>query len=150
VVDGYKYNWNDLQAAIALGQLELLDGFLAIRELLATHYDYLLRDVPGVEPVDRGRDSLYDRHALHLYQVWIDGDRARRDRVVADLRTRRIGAAVHYIALHLHPYFRGRFAGQFPNSEQASDHLVTLPLHPGMAANDVERVVQALKNSLAR
>jgi dTDP-4-amino-4,6-dideoxygalactose transaminase len=148
VVDGHKSNWNDLQAAIALGQLELLEGFLAIREVLAQRYDALLSELRGVTPVDRGSDGLHERHALHLYQIWLDGDRDRRDRIVSDLRRRGIGAAVHYIAIHLHPYFRDRFSGPFVNSEEASNRLITLPLHPGMDEGDVERVVSALATSL--
>lgn len=141
---GYKYNWTDLQAAIALGQLEKFEGFLAMREYLADLYDAALTGTPGVRTLQRDPPSLAWRHGLHLYQVALD-DQSSRDRVVSELREAGIGAAVHYIGVNLHPYYRERFSGvETPVSDWASAAVLTLPLHPRMARADVERVAAAL------
>jgi dTDP-4-amino-4,6-dideoxygalactose transaminase len=149
VEPGFKYNWTDIQASIALGQLEKLEGFLATREYLAERYDALLADVDGVRPVDRGPSGLRRRHALHLYQVEIEGSDSARDRVLGALRSKGIGAAVHYIGVNHHPYYADRFPEPYPASDWATDHLLTLPLHVHMAERHVRRVVEELAAALA-
>ena len=145
---GFKCNMTDLQAAIALPQLDKLEGFLAIREHLAAGYDRLVAAIPGVRSVDRGMSGLNERHALHLYQVTLD-DPAERNRIVANLQAQRIGVAVHYIGVNLHPYYRRRFEGTaLPVSDWASRQILSLPLHPGMRILDVERVVAELARAI--
>jgi dTDP-4-amino-4,6-dideoxygalactose transaminase len=148
VEPGFKFNWTDLQAALALGQLEKLEGFLATREYLAERYDTLLAEVAGVRPVARGESGLRTRHALHLYQVEIEAPPPARDRVVASLRSRGIGAAVHYLGVNHHPYYANRFPDGFPVSDRATASLVTLPLHMHMADAHVRRVVDELEAAL--
>jgi dTDP-4-amino-4,6-dideoxygalactose transaminase len=143
---GYKANWTDLQAAIALPQLAKLEGFLATREYLAERYDELLRDVDGVRVRPRGPRDLDWRHALHLYQVEIAGPPGTRDRVLSRLLERGVGAAVHYIGLNRHPHYRRTLPARIPVSDWASDHLLTLPLHPAMSDADLIRV----RDELAR
>ena len=149
VVPGFKYNWTDLQAAIALGQLEKLEGFLATREFLAERYDEHLAQVDGVHPVSRGPAGLNTRHALHLYQVAIDGEPPRRDAILTELRQNGIGAAVHYLGINHHPYYASRYPNPYPNSDWATGALLTLPLHVHMAELHVRRVVRALDAALA-
>jgi UDP-4-amino-4-deoxy-L-arabinose-oxoglutarate aminotransferase len=142
---GHKANWTDLQAAIGLVQLEKAEGLLATREMLADHYDTLIgASIDGITIRPRPRPGLDVRHALHLYQVIVEAGRAERDRILLDLRSRGIGAAVHYIAVHLHPAHRNRWTADLPNATWASEHLLSLPLHPGMSTADVERVVSEL------
>jgi dTDP-4-amino-4,6-dideoxygalactose transaminase len=124
---GFKYNWTDLQAAIALAQLEKLEGFLATREFLAERYDELLAKVDHVSPIDRGPSGLNWRHALHLYQVAVPAKEGRRDAIVSRLQASGIGAAVHYIGVNHHPAFASDES--YPASDWASNALVTLPLH---------------------
>ena len=143
---GFKYNWTDLQAALALPQLEKLEGFLAIREYLAEQYDELLRGVEDVRPVDRGPSGLLWRHALHLYQVVVEGSPPRRDKVVSRLQHEGIGAAVHYIGVNHHPAYRT--STPYPVSDWASGALITLPLHPHLGGADLERVISALTRGL--
>jgi len=146
LVAGYKYNWTDLQAAIAIPQLERIEGFLAIRRYLASQYDELLREVPQVAAVARGEHGLRTVHALHLYQVRVPG--SRRDRVVARMRSEGVGAAVHYVGVNLHPRFRHLEAQSLPNSDSASKELISLPLHPGISVDDACRVIDSLKRSV--
>lgn len=143
VLAGYKYNWTDVQAAIALPQLAKLEQFLARRQELADAYDAAFRDMEGVTPVDRTIEPD-SRHALHLYQVAVDED--IRDEVLTSLRGAGVGAAVHYIGVNHHPYYEPRFAGQsFPVSDRSSFTLITLPLHVAMSYEDVERVATELE-----
>jgi perosamine synthetase len=144
---GFKYNWTDLQAAVALPQLEKLEGFLAIREYLADRYDELLAATTA-EPVDRGPRSLFQRHALHLYQVQIPGPPGTRDAVVTRLKEAGIGAAVHYIGVNRHPYYEARLPGSLPNSDWASGALLTLPLHPLLDDDQLARVVSTLEQAI--
>ena len=144
---GFKYNWTDLQAAIALAQLEKLEGFLATREYLAERYDELLGDVEDVAPVDRGSSGLNWRHALHLYQVAVTGPRGRRDEIVGRLQADGIGAAVHYIGVNHHPAYSSNTA--YPTSDWASQALITLPLHVHLDDDDLSRVVRALAGIVA-
>ncbi len=146
---GFKSNWTDLQAAIALPQLDKLEGFLAVREWLAERYDELLADVEGVSPVDRGPCDLESRHALHLYQVMVEGGHEARDQLLADLLPRRVPVALHYIAIDQHPYYAGRLGGPFEVSNWATDHLLTLPLHPQLGDGDLSFVVDELDAALA-
>jgi dTDP-4-amino-4,6-dideoxygalactose transaminase len=143
---GFKYNWTDLQAAIALVQLEKLEGFLAAREYLAERYDELIRDVGDVQPVDRGPSGLNWRHALHLYQVAVSGPPSRRDRVITLLQADGIGAAVHYIGVNHHPQYRSD--EPYPVSDWASTALITLPLHLHLGESELERVVTSLGRAL--
>jgi len=148
-VPGYKYNWTDLQAAIALPQLDRLEGFLASREYLASEYDRRLRDVEHVSLLERPELTLARRHALHLYQVSVDAPPPARDAILGRLREQGIGAAVHYIALTRHPYYVERFSSSsFPVSEWASDSLLTLPLHVHMHTGDIERVAVSLESAV--
>lgn len=139
---GFKYNWTDIQAAVALPQLRKLEGFLARREQVASWYDEALRNIPGIETFDRVEPSDQYRHALHLYQIVVSAD--QRNRVLSELRARGIGAAVHYESVHRHPYYSERTTGTFPVSDWASDCLITLPLHVAMDHDDVEHVAHVL------
>jgi dTDP-4-amino-4,6-dideoxygalactose transaminase len=143
---GFKYNWTDLQAAIALGQLQKLEGLLAVREHLAERLDELLRDLPDLSVVDRGRSDPWWRHALHLYQVAIEREPAHRDRVVEILQARGIGAAVHYLGVNHHPAYRS--TSRYPASDWASQALVTLPLHPHLGEPDLEWMSRELEAAL--
>jgi dTDP-4-amino-4,6-dideoxygalactose transaminase len=146
VAAGFKYNWTDLQAAVGLCQLDKLEGFLATREWQAARYDELLAGVPGVTVRPRPAPSLSTRHALHLYQVEVEGRDATLTRMLED----GIGAAVHYIAVHRHPHYRGRLGGPFPVAEWASDALLTLPLHPHLADADLRRVRDTLARTVSQ
>ena len=139
---GFKANWTDVQAAIAIPQLAKLEGFQATREFLASGYDERLSGIAGVRLIDRPTTSLSERHALHLYQVRVVAE--RRNEIVEGLRSEGIGAAVHYVAVNFHPRFDGHFDEAVPNSDLASGELISLPLHPGMCLSDLDRIAEAL------
>jgi dTDP-4-amino-4,6-dideoxygalactose transaminase len=145
---GFNYSMTDIQAAIGVHQLEKLERFQARRTHLAGLYDRLLADVPEViRP--RTRDDVV--HAWHLYPIRLELDRLRitRNEVIEELRGRGIGTSLHFIPIHLHPYYREAFGfqlGDFPMAERVYAGLISLPLYPRMQDTDVERVVTAIRD----
>lgn len=143
---GQKANWTDLQAAIAIPQLEKLQGFLAAREYIASCYDKLLVDHPGVELINRPTPGVNQRHGLHLYQVKVPA--ARRDGLVEVLRSEGIGAAVHYPPIHFHPYYERLDTDRLGVVEAVAPRLLSLPLHPGLDDDDVKTVASRVLTRL--
>ena len=148
---GFKYNMTDIQASIGLHQLAKLDRFVARREQLATRYTTAFHDLPEViTPIVRPGV----RHAWHLYPIRVRTGRLRIDRAgfVAELANRGIGASVHFIPVHLHPFYRDTFGcrrGDLPITERVYDEFVSLPLFPSMTAAEADRVVAAVRGIVA-
>ena len=143
---GYNYRLSDLGCALGLSQLKRLTAFVARRRELAARYDEALAPIAGVEPLAT-RAGI--GHAYHLYAVRIEAERFGHDRgaVFQHLRERGIQANVHYLPVHLHPFYRERFGtepGDCPVAEAAYSELLSLPLFPGMSEADVDRVVREL------
>lgn len=144
---GYNYRITDLQAALGTSQLAKLPDWLDKRRALAAAYDAALADVEGAHPLIVRPGNM---HAYHLYVVRLN-DSGARGRIFAGLRQQGIGVNVHYLPVHLHPYYRETFLttpGLCPHAEAAYESIVTLPLHQGMDKNDVIRVVHALRREL--
>lgn len=138
---GYNYRMTDIHAALGASQLQRLDDFLARRRALAARYDILLAHLPVVRPWQApGRQS-----AFHLYPIVLR-DAATRKRAFAALREAGFGVQVHYIPVHLHPYYRqlGFAPGDFPVAEDYAARTLSLPLHPGLAPAEQDAVVAVL------
>lgn len=146
---GFNYRASAIHCALGLSQLGKLDRYVARRRTLAERYDRLLANLaPSVRPIARvpGVDP-----AWHLYVVLIDFDGVDvpRARVMEKMREQGIGTQVHYIPVHLQPYYRRRYGVQhLPGASAYYARTLSLPLFPGMADDDVERVVSALEASL--
>lgn len=150
VLAGFKYNMTDIQAAIGLHQLARLDARHARRAAIWQAYDEGLAGLPLERPQAPAPGTV---HARHLYTVLVDPRTAgvSRDELQARLSARGISTSVHFRALHLHPYYRDRFGlrrGMFPAAETISDRTLSLPLSAGMGGNAVDRVIEALHESL--
>ena len=146
---GFNYRLTDIQCALAQSQLAKLAGWIARRRELAARYDALLGGMP-LRPLET-REGV--GHAYHLYVVLLDLDRLTADRatIFAALRAEGIGVNVHYIPVHLHPFYRVRFGtgpGMCPVAEDAYERMLTLPLHVSMTDGDVDDVVHALEKVL--
>lgn len=140
---GYNYRLTDFQCALGLSQLRKLDDWLMRRRALAGRYDALLAAPEYAGRVCSLRVAPGAVHARHLYVV----RHSERDSVFTRLRAEGIGANVHYVPVHLHPYYRrtlGTGEGFCPVAEAAYAEILTLPLWPGMTDGDVERVVREL------
>ena len=148
VLPGWKYNLSDLQAALGIHQLAKLDGFIERRTRLAELYHARLAGIDGVKPL--GREPGTSRHAWHLFVVTIESKEfgCDRDRFMQLMAQQGIGTGLHFTAVHLHDYYRSRYgydAGHLPNTEWASDRVVSLPLFPGMSDSDVGRVCEVIR-----
>ncbi|QQX61772.1 UDP-4-amino-4-deoxy-L-arabinose aminotransferase [Pseudomonas chlororaphis] len=147
---GFKYNLADINAAIALVQLQRLDAINHQREVLANAYLEQLRDLP-VQPLHL--PQYPQQHAWHLFILRIDAERCGidRDGFMKALQEQNIGSGIHFVATHLHSYYRQRFPDvRLPNTEWNSARLCSIPLFPDMTLDDVERVVGAIKTCLDR
>ena len=149
VEPGFKYNMMDMQAALGLHQLPALDGFIRRRTELAERYQRLLA---GWSQLSLPRLPGYaHRHAWHLYTPLINSEAAGMDRdgFMQSMKERNIGTGLHYRAVHLYPYYRGKFGfkrGDFPVAESIGDRIVSLPLFPAMTDADQDRVIAAMRD----
>ena len=147
VFPGFKYNMMDLQAAIGIHQLRRVERSLRRREEIWNHYNASFADLPVGLPAP---DEPQTTHARHLYTLMIDGERCgvTRDEFMLRLHKQGIGTGVHYIGVHLHPYYSDRFGyrpDSFPNATWISERTVSIPLSPKLTDGDVERVVKAVR-----
>jgi len=151
LMPGFKYNMMDLQAAIGIHQLAKVDQFAAVRRRIWSAYDDAFKDLPAERPLPEELGSV---HARHLYTLLLDLDRIRGDRdgVIAALKAEGIGSSVHFIALHLHPYYRDRFTltpADFPIATEISRRTISLPLAANLTARDVDDVIAAVRKVLS-
>lgn len=145
---GLNYRLTDMQAALGLSQLRRLGDFLQRRRALVARYDRLLADLPVTRPLV----DVLEESAWHLYVIRIDPRRTGKTRrqVYDSMRAAGIGVQVHYIPVHLQPYYRalGFKPGLCPEAERYSGEALTLPLYPAMSDTDQDQVVDALKKSI--
>lgn len=143
---GYKYNMTDIQASMGIHQLKKLEQMQERREEIAKIYTETFENMPEIIPPT---DKKHVRHAWHLYPIQINTNLLRIDRnnFIEALKAENIGTSVHFIPLHLHPYYRDRFGfkrGDYPNAEYVYEREVSLPIYPKMTDKDVEDVITAI------
>ena len=150
VAPGFKYNLTDIAAAIGIHQLRRADALQRQRQAIAQHYDAALAGLPLILPP---KPLAGDTHSWHLYPVRLTADaRMSRDAFIEALFAAGIGCSVHYIPLHLQPYWRDRYglaAADFPHSQHAFENLVSLPMYSRMTSAEVDRVAAAARAALA-
>ena len=144
---GFKYNLTDIAAAIGIHQLRKCHAFHRRRLGIADQYDAAFAGLPGVS-IPRVQDR--ESHGWHLYVIQIDPERLTidRDAFIDRLIARNIGVSVHFIPLHVHPYYRERYALQpsdFPNAWAAYERIVSLPIYAKMTDDDVRHVIDAVR-----
>ncbi|WP_295640784.1 DegT/DnrJ/EryC1/StrS family aminotransferase [uncultured Methylibium sp.] len=149
VAPGFKYNLTDIAAALGIHQLKRAREFRETREAVARRYREAMAGLPVLAPPDAPDGET---HAWHLYVLRLADDAGvARDRYIERLFALGIGVSVHYIPLHLHPYWRERYglrAEQFPHSQHAYERMLSLPIYPKMGEADVDRVVHAVRHAL--
>jgi len=144
---GYNYRLTDMQCVLGLSQLRKLPDWVTRRQAIARRYDEAFADLPAVEPLAVRPEVS---HAYHLYMIRLDLQKltVTRAEVFSALVTEGIGVNVHYIPVHLHPFYRERFntgPGLCPVAEAAYERLVTLPIFPRMSDEAVEDVIAAVR-----
>jgi dTDP-4-amino-4,6-dideoxygalactose transaminase len=149
VAPGFKYNLTDIAAALGLHQLRKAHAFQQRRAAIAAAYDAAFAGLPLVTPPGPPAGQT---HAWHLYVLRLADDAGiERDRFIERLFDAGIGCSVHYIPLHLQPYWRDRYAlapAQFPHSQRAFERMLSLPVYTRMSDADVGRVVAAVRAAL--
>ncbi|MDD3886996.1 MAG: aminotransferase class I/II-fold pyridoxal phosphate-dependent enzyme [Victivallaceae bacterium] len=147
---GFKYNLTDICAALGVSQLKRIDAINAARTDLAMLYREQLADVPEVRPL---ADPVgYDfKPAWHLFVARVDTPKIDRNAFMNELKLRNIGSGLHFRCAHLQKFYREAMnfrPGMLPATEYNSDHILSLPLFPGMTGDDVADVVAAIKDIL--
>jgi perosamine synthetase len=149
---GYNYRLTDVCCALGLSQMNRLEANLARRRAIAARYTEAFAKLWGIIPPSVRPDVI---SAWHLYPIRLDLDKLTVDRgqVFLALRAENIGINVHYIPVHLHPYYRNRFGykgGEYPIAEDAYQRLISLPMFHGMSDGDVQDVIAAVQKVLSQ
>ncbi|MBN1764138.1 MAG: UDP-4-amino-4-deoxy-L-arabinose aminotransferase [Sedimentisphaerales bacterium] len=149
---GYKYNLPDTLAVLGIRQLQRLDEFNRKRTQLALYYQEQLSEIEEIIPLREPSYSM--RHTWHLFIVRVDMDRAglSRDDFMSELKKRNIGTGLHFRAVHQQKYYQDHMAmwsGKLPNTEWNSDRICSLPLFPDMEPEDIDDVVESIKEVLS-
>jgi len=139
---GFNYRMTELQAALGISQIQRLDDFVARRNVLRERYDKLLKDLTLVRP-SQFEDSL---SAMHLYPIKVKN----RAKIFNKLRESGIGVNVHYIPIHVQPFYMslGFNLGDFPKSESFYDQAISLPMFPSLSESEQDSVIDVLKQVL--
>jgi len=150
VFPGFKYNMTDIQASLGIHQMPRIEKYLARRGEIWAAYDEAFADLPCETPAPPEPETV---HARHLYTILIDPDRAgkTRDQVQRELHERNIGTGIHFVSLHLHPYYRDAFdlkPEDFPHARTVSERTLSLPLSAKLTDRDVGDVIEAVRDVL--
>lgn len=148
---GYNYRLSDIGCALGLSQLKRLETNLSHRREIASQYNEAFEKIQGIirPTVEKEINA-----AWHLYPIRLDLSMFRADKakIFSALRAENLGVNVHYIPVHLHPYYRQRFGykrGDCPVAEQAYEQLISLPIFHGMGDQDVKDVIEAVRKVLS-
>ncbi len=145
---GFNYRLSDIACALGTSQLRKQPAWLERRRAIADRYDAALQGHDDIAPLARRAGSA---HAWHLYVVRVAGGASQRDALFQTLRSEGIGTNVHYLPVHLHPFYRERFGtreGLCPVAEAAYASILSLPMYPAMSDDDVARVIDRVLHHL--
>jgi dTDP-4-amino-4,6-dideoxygalactose transaminase len=146
IYPGFKYNMTDIQASIGLQQLKKIDGFQKRRREIVDEYDKAFSQYPYFEIPCRLPDI---EHAWQLYVLRLNLETLRidRDQFIEELKERNIGTSVHFIPIHLHPYYREKYGFKpedYPVAYSNFQRIISLPLYPRMSDQDINDVIEAV------
>lgn len=147
IAPGFKYNLSDIAASIGLHQLRKADRLHRRRRQLAQRYTQALQDL---EEIVLPAELPNRIHSWHLYVIRIKPDHLSRTRaeIIEDLKNRGIGTSVHYLPLHMHPYYKKKYGytgHDLPHASEVYEQIISLPLYPGMSDEDVDYVCRELR-----
>jgi dTDP-4-amino-4,6-dideoxygalactose transaminase len=151
VAPGYKYNMSDIMAAIGIHQLKKVERFRKRRAQIAAAYNEAFSDLPLKPPHVACREDI---HAWHLYVIQLELEKINmtRDEFIEKMTEKGIGTSVHFIPLHMHPYWRDQYGFKpqdFPVALDCYQRSVSLPIYSKMSDGDVDRVINAVREILA-
>jgi len=153
VAPGYKYNLTDVAAAMGLAQLRKADRMRECRARIAARYTAAFKGQPELEPAPEAPAGC--RHAWHLYALRLNLDSLTIDRArfYEELKDRKIGSSVHFIPLHLHPYYRDTYGYKpedFPVAFREYQRELSLPIYSKMTDDDVQYVIDGVRDIVVR
>lgn len=143
---GYNYRITDFQCALGISQLDKIEHFLERRRQISEQYNSVFRNHPliRIPRIEQGTQSAWH---LYIINLVLEKMKKTRRQVFEELSAENIGVQVHYIPLHLNPYYRETYGykrGDFPVAEEFYDTALTLPLYPGLSEEDFERIVDSV------
>ena len=144
---GWKYNMDNIQAALLIGQLEKIDELWKRRDEISRSYEEAFRDIQDIQLMESLEGS---KHGRHLFTIQVPP--AKRDPLLWDLQEKGIGVAVNYRAIHLLKYYREKFGfkkGDFPVAEQIGDRTISLPLYPKLKDSEVDYIIDTIVERVA-
>jgi perosamine synthetase len=149
---GYNYRITDIQCALGLSQLKKLPDFLSKRRRIATRYNQIFATSQNIQPL-KVKENV--SHAFHLYVIALELDAIgkTRQQLYKLLRQNGIGVNVHYVPVHLHPYYRkklGSAPGDFPAAELMYEKILSLPMYPNMTDAQVNEVVEKISRVISQ
>ena len=145
---GHKCNMTDLNASLGLHQIKKVERFMTLRKKYVSMYDNAFADVPELETL-AVRDYVTSAHHIYIIALQLECLTVDRDGFLDAIQSAGIGVAVHYVALHLQPYYVKNFNTKpqdFPIASNYSERVISLPLYPKMSSADVERVIGTVKD----
>jgi len=145
---GWKYNMDNIQAALLIGQLERIDDLWQKRDSLWMSYEEKLKSVKGIQLLTTLANV---KHARHLFTVLVQPE--KRDKLLWTLQDHNIGVAVNYRPIHLLRYYREEFGykeGDYPVAEEIGKRTISLPLYPSLKKGEVRYIVKVLKEELLK
>jgi dTDP-4-amino-4,6-dideoxygalactose transaminase len=149
---GYKYNLTDMAAALGIQQLKKCDQFWELRQHCASCYNEGFKAVPEITAPYVRQDV---QHAWHLYVIQLNLEQLQisRNEFIELLKKENIGTSVHFIPLHLHPYYRDTFGYRpedFPHASAVFERIISLPIHPKLTEADILRVIETVRTLVKR
>jgi len=143
---GFKYNITDIQSSLGITQLNKIERFWGFREKYFDQYNAAFQDIPEIA-VPTVKNNV--RHSYHLYPILLRAELLNIDRgeFIKRMNDEKIGTSVHYIPLHLHPYYKTTFGyekGDYPNAEYVGDREVSLPIYPKLTTENVQYVIDTV------
>ncbi len=147
---GYNYRLTDFQCALGLSQLKKIDKFIKRRREIVAKYNKAFKDIQGVIiPTERD----YVKSAWHIYsiQLCLEKLKVGRKKIFEELQKEGIGVQIHYIPLHLQPFYRKKYSykvGDFPVAERYYQRAITIPLFPKMIDEEVNKVIKTVKKAI--
>lgn len=145
---GWKYNMDNIQAALLIGQLDRVDQYLQIKEQICQQYEAAFVKLSGVEYPRMYNNAI---SARHLFTIWVDSE--KRDAVLWQLQDRGIGVAVNYRPVHLLSYYKNTYGycrGMYPIAEKIGDSTISIPLYSKLKSEEIKYVIDSVTKVIHR
>ncbi len=149
---GHNFRLTDFQCALGISQMDKLDRFIQRRREIAARYDEAFSEMKEIV-IPSEQENVKAVYHIYVIQLQLERLKTGRKEIFEALRAENIGVNVHYIPVHLHPYYQRKFGykkGDYPRAEDYYERAITLPVFPMMSDEDVEHVIGAVKKVMVR